>query len=355
MPLIFLALLSSSGLALGQTQLTGADQKTLSKIVMSLSTDKDFVQANRKILLSGLSSVRAPRTFPRGSYEEATAKALADKEGRQIITPGLDPANIPSFQTLLDIPNKNPPLKDRLYSSQTFSEGPIIFMTFENGIIQALAFDRLYAFVESKWAGKMLDDESLSVLMTTAGASVERSDSGGHDYKSVDIAHFYSQAEVEKISLNAVEKRLLEDLLSGKLLVKTPAGYEASSSFALLGVSQYGTSADREHEFNHRVYFTDKPYRSAAERLWFSLSADEKNLANQVMETFSGYDFKNDDDLFLLEFIAFFRDPEDLIKSYLKPIGFDEKLFPQVELISKKVKALDSASGFYQEMFQTRH
>lgn len=65
------------------------------------------------------------------------------------------------------------------------------------------------------------------------------------------------------------------------------------------------------------------------------------------------YDFKNDDDLFFREFIAFFRDPEDLIKSYLKPRGFDEKLFPQIELIRKKVKALESSNQIYRQMLQT--
>lgn len=223
MPLIFLALLSSTGLALGQTQMTEADRKTLSEIHIGLSGDQESLQTNNKLLLSAIDSLGTPRIFPQSSYEEAKAKTLADIESRQIITPGLDPESIPSFQTLLDIPNKNPPLKDRLYSSQKFSRSPnlIIFMTFENGVIQALAFDRLYAFVESKWAGKISDDESLSVL-ATRGASVEGIDGGGHDYKSVDIARFYSQAEGENFSLNAVEKRLLEDLLSSKLIGEGP-------------------------------------------------------------------------------------------------------------------------------------
>jgi hypothetical protein len=351
----FLVLLLSSGFAVGQTQTPEIDRATLSEIHIGISGDQESLQTNNKLLHSAIDSLGTPRIFPQSSYEEAKAKTLADIESRQIITPGLDPESIPSFQTLLDIPNKNPPLKDRLYSSQKFSQSPnlIIFMTFENGVIQALAFDRLYAFVESKWAGKISDDESLSVL-ATRGASVEGIDGGGHDYKSVDIARFYSQAEGESFSLNAVEKRLLEDLLSSKLLVKVPTGYEASSNFALLGVSQYGTNADREHEFNHGVYFTDDRYRSAAERLWISLSSNEKNLVNQVMDTFRAYNFKNDHDLFLREFIAFFRDPEDLKKSYLQPIGFDKALCPQLENISKKIKALDSTSKSYQEMLQAR-
>jgi hypothetical protein len=42
---------------------------------------------------------------------------------------GLDPEIVPSFQTLLDIPNINPPLKDRFYSSQKFSQSPNLIIT----------------------------------------------------------------------------------------------------------------------------------------------------------------------------------------------------------------------------------
>ncbi|MBK9038717.1 MAG: hypothetical protein IPL83_06045 [Bdellovibrionales bacterium] len=101
-------------------------------------------------MLAGFGPIPSLGSFKPGGYENA--KALADIENRQIITPGLDPASIPSFQTLLEIPDKNPPQKEQLYSSQNFSQSPIIFMTFENGIIQELAFDPLYAFVESKFA-----------------------------------------------------------------------------------------------------------------------------------------------------------------------------------------------------------
>lgn len=38
--------------------------------------------------------------------------------------------------------------------------------------------------------------------------------------------------------------------MSIKLIVKTPKDYESSGNFALLGVSQDGTNAYREHEFN---------------------------------------------------------------------------------------------------------
>ena len=196
-PLIFLALLPSSGHSLGQNQMTEANRKKLSEAFkrdLDHHLNKEFYEKSERLqrLIESLDPRMLSRAFGQERYEDAKAKALADIESRQIITPGLDPASIPSFQTLLDIPNKNPPQNGQLYSSQKFSRSPfIIFMTFENGIIQALAFDRLYAFVESNNAGKISDEKTLSSLMAIAGASVEGIDGGGHDYKSVDIAQVW--------------------------------------------------------------------------------------------------------------------------------------------------------------------
>lgn len=208
--------------------------------------------------------------------------------------------------------------EDQLYMLRKHSTLPIFYMGFRHDFHQGLTLDRLYVFVEGD-PGKILPDEELNNYLYRNlhfGA-------GGHDYRASDIAAFFNAAAKAKVKLNPMEERLLAELKKLGLMKQVESGLEASSEVALISAYAKSLHYAIDHEFNHALYFTDKAYRQTAQELWNDLDDQDKNLVRELMlATFSDvYAFEQDEDLFLREFIAYFRAPQDLIKHYIEPIG----------------------------------
>lgn len=191
---------------------------------------------------------------------------------------------------------------------------PIFYIVFQNDQIQGLAFDLLYLFVEARpgFLGKNLEFDVVS-------QEIELTGGGGMDFRMSDIARFFSETKAQGIYLNEVEERLKEELIQAGLLAAQGSGYVATTEAALLSTSQRASRADFAHEINHGIYFTDARYRQAAQGLWGGLSDFELTLVKDILAVF--HYSEKDQDLLVREFIAFFRDPEELLRGYLVPYG----------------------------------
>lgn len=253
------------------------------------------------------------------------------------------------------------------YMVMQYKDEPIFFMGFANSEIQGLAFDRLNIFVEVN-PGLVATDEELDKI------NWELQIVGGddHDYRLSDITKFFTEADKKGIKLNAVEERIREELIQSGLLIKDKNGYRATKEAAIISTDD-SSEANFDHEFNHAIYFTDRQYRNAAINLWKYLSDSERALARDIMQALFEYNFASDEDLLIREFIAFFRDFDELVSSYLSPLGnhilqskqgealyslrsyYDSKgkLLPGVRRIitslSEAVKSIDSKSRVYRD------
>lgn len=222
------------------------------------------------------------------------------------------------------------------------SNSPIYFLKFSSSALQEATLARIGIFVEG--GGGVVSEEFPSLP------------ADGHDYRISDLSRFFNKVEKTKTRLNPMEERLLQALLKAGLLQKyrdestKKYGYIASKTAALVSVSG-SDKPTLSHELNHAIYFLDSKYRAQVVRLYKEeLSSDEKILVDRIMGDLarSGkYDFKNDQELFLTEFAAFFRDPDELYTSYLKGLGYPESFKTEIQSIAKKVRGLESATQFY--------
>lgn len=222
---------------------------------------------------------------------------------------------------------------------------PIYFIKFGSSDLQDATLTRIGIFVEE--GGGM-----------ARGSFPTSQKIDGHDYRVSDLASFFNLAEAQKVHLNAMEERLRLALLKSGLLQKTrdegskKYTYIASQTAAVLSIGSAKDQATVSHELNHAIFFTDLGYRNRIAKLYKEgLTDSEKKTVDQIMAKFADsakFDFKSDHELFLTEFAAFFRDPADLWKSYLKPWGIPEAEEREIQSIAKKVKAQEAGAFFKQ-------
>ena len=222
------------------------------------------------------------------------------------------------------------------------SNSPVYFLKFSSSALQEATLARIGIFVEG--GGSVAPGEFPSLPVD------------GHDYRISDLSRFFNEVEKAKMRLNPMEERLLQALLKAGLLQKhrdegtKKYSYIASKTAALVSVSG-SDKPTLSHELNHAIYFLDSKYRAQVVRLYKEgLTSDEKILVDNIMEHLakSGkYDFKNDQELFLTEFAAFFRDPDELYASYLKGLSYPEGFKIKIQSIAKKVRGLESTTQFY--------
>ena len=162
----------------------------------------------------------------------------------------------------------------------------IVVIEYPNLHEQGLAMNRLAAMFEKRSArrDRVPSDVELADLMRRSGDSVA-SFYQGHDYPAAKVARFFSQAEAQRIPLNAQELQLRSLMLEVGLMTQVAAGsFQAAGNQAVVSFTGVQpddplTAADERvdalrreavlrHELSHGRFFTDAAYRAHCIRFW---------------------------------------------------------------------------------------
>ena len=146
----------------------------------------------------------------------------------------------------------------------------VIMFDFRNYATQDAYLKRLAFFVEKKgFAGNLASDKDIAALHGW----------NAHDYKTDDLARFFSTAEKTGFQLNPEELRLRDFLVEKKLLEKRGKEYLGLSG-AIISISQESPPYLRHtfltHESSHAVFFADARYRQYCVSMWNAMSKEEK-------------------------------------------------------------------------------
>ena len=146
----------------------------------------------------------------------------------------------------------------------------VIMFDFRNYAVQDAYLKRLAFFVEKKgFAGTLANDNDIAALHGW----------NAHDYKTDDLARFFSTAEKTGFQLNSEELKLRDFLLEKKLLEKRGKEYLGLNG-AIISISQESPRYLRHtfltHESSHAVFFADKRYREYCISLWNAMSKEER-------------------------------------------------------------------------------
>jgi hypothetical protein len=274
-------------------------------------------------------------------------------------------ANLQQINTRADL-QKMIATHPNLYAMARVGNLPIIYFHFNRGRMQGLAFDRIAIFAETP-GNRLYSDLEMrrySIGQSYAGAA-------GHDYQMTDIAKFFNQAGEKKIELNPLELRIRDELLNLKLLRKDGEKLVATNENAAVTSTNGGFREDFDHELNHGIYFSDPIFRNQIKSLWESFDSKDKDIIGSTLNTLGefNYDFENNPDLLLREFSAYYNDPEELISSYLLPIGKKTKdplnpklylqdgnlrpeVYERIKQISERLIALETQSNAYSQVYK---
>lgn len=146
----------------------------------------------------------------------------------------------------------------------------VLIFDFKNYAAQDEYLKRLAFFVEKKgFAGTLASDSEISALHGW----------NAHDYRSEDLAAFFSEARKQNFSLNDKEKALMDFLVDQKLIARDGQGYKGLGG-AIISLSQESPAYLRHtfltHESSHAIFFVDEEYRSFCVSMWNAMSDKEK-------------------------------------------------------------------------------
>ncbi len=166
-----------------------------------------------------------------------------------------------------------------------------LFLLFKKGEISDETFKRLYLFIESKdYKGRTADEKAAKNYAVQIA---------GHDYKDEDIVSFLNAYLNAGIDLIDAEKALVKTLIEEGLIkeIKNDTGkligYEAVKNFAVLSASiddlwRKGEQYLRDtinHEFlGHGLYFTSEEFRIGLEKIWDSLTPEQREGVKQLLQ-----------------------------------------------------------------------
>lgn len=146
----------------------------------------------------------------------------------------------------------------------------VLIFDFKNYAAQDEYLKRLAFYVEKKgFAGKLASDSEIAPLHGW----------NAHDYRSEDLAAFFSETRKQNFPLNDKEKALRDFLVDQKLIARDGQGYKGLGG-AIISLSQESPSYLRHtfltHESSHAIFFVDEEYRSFCVSMWNSMSDKEK-------------------------------------------------------------------------------
>ncbi len=254
-------------------------------------------------------------TFEKSVLVAAINSAIKKDQDKQEVQPLVETENVESTEIL---PSWSTPkvVKSSSEIMNSTENGTEFFQMEQNKNIYVIdfktmneqnnTFNRIVAFVETPNFPKnrVLTNDELSK------ASIE----GllGHDYKSSDLAKFFTLSKNQKITLNKEEKELLSVLLENGIIIKSNTGYISSSPeralITLLELSEDNLETSQneeidkltrettlEHELSHGEYFTNVKYANFCKVFWDGfLTRRERNIFKKYLED-SSYDSNNED------------------------------------------------------------
>jgi hypothetical protein len=204
----------------------------------------------------GLSSLAI--TVPAGVQADALFAEALPEEASSRVDPGV---------LLLE-----PPLaegQDYLWYRWDLLPDVIVF-DFRDYAVQDAYLKRLAFYVEKKgFAGRLAPDGEIASLHGW----------NAHDYKTEDLARFYSLAARSGFPLNDRELKLRDFLVAQGLLAKR-GGEFAARHGAIISITRESPTYLRHtfltHESSHAIYFADAAYRDYCAALWNSMPREEK-------------------------------------------------------------------------------
>jgi hypothetical protein len=146
----------------------------------------------------------------------------------------------------------------------------VIIFDFRDYSVQDAYLKRLAFYVEKKgFAGRLAPDGEIASLHGW----------NAHDYKTEDLARFFSLAARSGFPLNDKELKLRDFLVAQGLLAKR-GGEFAARHGAIISITRESPAYLRHtfltHESSHAIYFTDAAYRDYCVSLWNSMPREEK-------------------------------------------------------------------------------
>ena len=197
-------------------------------------------------------------TVPDGlAMESVSVESLPEEEARL-----LDPGVVLLQPALAED-------RDLAYSRWDLLPNVVIF-DFRNYAVQDSYLKRLAFFVEKKgFAGRLAKDEEIAALHGW----------NAHDYKTEDLAKFFTAAKKSGFSLNAKELWLRDFLIENRLIAPRGLEYKGLGG-AIISISQESPTYLRHtfltHESSHAIFFADEGYRAYCISMWNAMSQEEK-------------------------------------------------------------------------------
>ena len=205
-----------------------------------------------------------------------------------------------------------------VYSWESFPG--ILIIDFQNLSIQSHMLKRLSYFVEKRgYTGK------IHSFMKLYG----KSDWNAHNYKSADLAAFFTEAQRSGALLTSAESYLRELLLANGIIKKNEAGFTGSEDKGLVSVSQESTPHVRAllltHEGYHGLFYAAPGLKELVYDLWDKLAPEAQEMWTEYLKTADvwNYDYKNG---YLLrnEILGYMMQQKDFAEY------FDNMMFPRL-------------------------
>lgn len=226
-----------------------------------------------------------------------------------------------------------------VYSWNLFPE--LLVFDYRDYGVQAAMLRRLAFFVEKKgWAGQVLPWDVIE----------NRHGWNAHDYRSDDLARFFTEAVRQGITLNPEEEILREILLANGII--RPAGEDRWEGVdgGLLSLARESSQRLRYlfmvHEGYHGLFFSSEAFRQGVFRIWRALSPEEQNFWKQFLD----WKWYNVDDEYLLanEFMAYLmQQTPDKVDGYF----FDYIIPSMITARPEWTHSLEAFSAAYPDHF----
>ena len=175
-----------------------------------------------------------------------------------------------------------------VYSWESFPG--ILIIDFQNLSIQSHMLKRLSYFVEKRgYTGK------IHSFMKLSG----KSDWNAHNYKSADLAAFFTEAQRSGALLTSAESYLRDLLLANGIIEKNETGFTGSEDKGLVSVSQESTPHVRAllltHEGYHGLFYAAPGLKDLVYDLWDKLAPEAQEMWTEYLRTADvwNYDYNN--------------------------------------------------------------
>jgi len=223
------------------------------------------------------------------------------------------------FKQILEGSSKSWRYSDwELYRWESF---PGIFVIdFLSYNIQSTMLKRLSFFVEKKgFTGKIHTFRELS----------GKTDWNAHNYKSEDLAAFFTIAQNENVVLTSAEIYLRNTLVANGIIKKRESGYSGDGNTGLISLSQesppYLRSLLLTHEGYHGLFYAANGLRELVYILWENLAPEAKTMWTDYLRTANAWNYDHENEYLLRnELLGYLMQQKDFGEY------FDNTMFPRL-------------------------